>query len=117
MEILGYKSPDISRATLELKANNVPREGDLIFDFGFASEIDQQLMTDYRIHFMKSNGNLAPKTFKWTARQLKAGDEFNLSRKQTFKTINTRKHYPGRHKIEIIVNGISMAEAEFVLGS
>jgi len=89
------------------------KEWGLIFRFSFVSEKSQKLMIDYRIYYMKSNGKQAPKTFKWADRTVKAGDVGEIPRKQPFKTISTHKHYRGRRKIEIIVNGQAMAESDF----
>jgi hypothetical protein len=112
---LGYwdMSPKVSVAALSLQNQRVLKEEDLIFRFSLVSEKSQKLMIDYRIYYMKSNGKQAPKTFKWADRTVKAGDVVEIPRKQSFKTISTRKHYPGRHKIEIIVNGQAMAESDF----
>ena len=112
--LLGYLAPGITDAELELEDGWVPREGDLEFVFKFVSERAQKLMIDYRIHYMKSNGKQAPKTFKWSIRDVGAGDSVVIARKQSFKTISTRKHYPGSHRVEVVVNGHTMAEAEFV---
>ncbi len=112
--LLGYQAPGIADAALNLENKRVPREGNLEFEFRFVSEKAQQLMIDYRIHYMKSNGKQAPKAFKWSIRDVAKGDTVAIGRKQSFKTISTRKHYPGIHRIEVVVNGHSMAEAEFV---
>ena len=38
-----------------------------------------------------------------------------VKRKYSFKTITTRKYYPGKHKISIIVNGKELDCNEFIL--
>ena len=74
-------------------------------------------MIDYVIHYQKANGKLAPKVFKWLDRKevLTSGNDFQ--KKHSFKAISTRKYYPGLHRIEIIMNGITKAEAEFELSA
>ena len=111
--LLGYESPGVSVAALSLQNQRVLKEGGLIFRFSFVSEKSQKLMIDYRIYYMKSNWKQAPKTFKWADRTVKAGDVGEIPRKQLCKTISTHKHYRGRRKIEIIVNGQAMAESDF----
>jgi len=110
LALLGFFTPKISHAALKLKNKKIPKEGNLYFDFTFLSEKDQKLMIDYRIHFMKANGKLAPKTFKLAIKNPKAGDMENISKKHSFKSISTRKHYTGKHKIEIMVNGHSCGD-------
>lgn len=111
--LLGYELPGVSVAVLSLQNQRVLNEGDLIFRFSFVSEKSQKLMIYYGIYYMKSNGKQAPKTSKWADRTVKAGDVVEILRKQSFETINTHKHYPDRHKIEITVNGQAMAEFDF----
>lgn len=73
------------------------------------------LMIDYAIHFVKANGNRAPKVFKWKDMQNQSGGRLNSSRKHAIKPITTRVYYPGEHLIEIMVNGKSVAQADFTL--
>lgn len=37
----------------------------------------------------------------------------SLKRKQSFRNLTTRKHYPGPHGLVVIVNGIEKAQIEF----
>lgn len=80
------------------------------------NEKDQyDLMIDYNIHYMKANGNLAPKTFKLATKTLKKGEELCIHKTQSFKIISTRKLHPGKHLIEIQINGKCIASKEFML--
>lgn len=72
------------------------------------------VMIDYAIHFVKANGSLAAKVFKW--KDFSSTDvSLSTARKHAIKPITTRKYYPGKHLIEIIVNGVPMARGEFEL--
>lgn len=73
------------------------------------------LMIDYAIHFVKANGKRAPKVFKWKDLKSHAAGGLEASRKHAIKPITTRVYYPGEHMIEIMVNGRSVAQAEFTL--
>jgi hypothetical protein len=35
------------------------------------------------------------------------GAPVNFSRKVSLETLTTRRHHPGRHRIDVLVNGIS----------
>ncbi|VAX18322.1 DNA alkylation repair enzyme [hydrothermal vent metagenome] len=113
LALLGYLSPKISRVKLKLKSKRVPGEGNLSFHFLFLSDKSQKLMIDYRIHFMKSNGKLAPKTFKLTIKNPECGDKISISKTHSFKSLSTRKHYAGKHEVELIVNGAPVAQTNF----
>jgi len=79
------------------------------------SEKKQYVVIDYAVHYMKSNGRAAPKIFKWKNLHIKPGQSVILQKSQPFKKITTRRHYAGRHKIEILVNGKHASETPFEL--
>lgn len=65
----------------------------------------QHIVIDYAVHYMKANGKPAPKVFKWKNLRLKPGQSVTLEKPHPFKPITTRRHHPGTHKIQILVNG------------
>lgn len=76
--------------------------------------VGHNVMIDYAIHFVKANGSLAAKVFKWKDFSCTAVS-LSTARKHAIKPITTRKYYPGKHLIETIVNGVPMARGEFEL--
>ena len=74
-----------------------------------------KLAIDFVVHFMKANGKTSPKVFKLTQKDISAGDTLKIEKKHPIKKISTRQYYPGRHAVEIQVNGKSMGRAEFDL--
>lgn len=73
----------------------------------------QRLVVDYRIHYARAEGRTAPKVFKLKSFELPAGETTRLAISQTIRDFSTRRHYPGRHRVELIVNGQTMAESAF----
>lgn len=80
-----------------------------------ADAAPQRLMIDYAIHHVKANGTLAPKVFKWKQLDLPAGASQAIARDHAIRAITTRRYYPGRHRIEILINGAVCAAADFDL--
>ncbi|MFN4357355.1 DNA alkylation repair protein [Sphingopyxis alaskensis] len=74
---------------------------------------DQPLVVDYRIHYARPGGKSAPKVFKLKSFTLAGHDTAALSISQTIRDFTTRRHHPGRHRVELMVNGQAMAEAAF----
>ncbi|WP_417465090.1 DNA alkylation repair protein [Kordiimonas sp.] len=72
------------------------------------------VMVDYAIHFAKANGGTAPKVFKWKDAKLQGG-HLCATRRHAIKPITTRRYYEGNHMLELFVNGISVASADFEL--
>lgn len=79
------------------------------------SDQDQQLAIDYSIHYVKKSGNPSEKVFKWKEMELPAGATVEISKKQVVKDFSTRKHYPGFHRIELIINGQKPSSSGFEL--
>lgn len=94
------------------------RLGDsLVFEFDIHSQKSktQKLVIDYAIHYYKKTGALLPKVFKLKELTLAGNTTVHLSKKHSFQDFSTRKHYPGTHAIEILINGRIAAHTELEL--
>ena len=85
------------------------------FSFEFISDKKQAIVVDYGISFQKANGSLSDKVFKLKELDLKKHENIKLEKLFSFKTITTRKYYPGAHKVFIQINGKKIAEDDFEL--
>ena len=70
---------------------------------------------DYAIHYVKKNGDSSRKVFKLRTLSLDGGAELALAKDQTITDFTTRKHYAGRHQVELLVNGATLAQGHFEL--
>ncbi|MDH5393246.1 MAG: DNA alkylation repair protein [Gammaproteobacteria bacterium] len=117
LSLLGFAKPDIEFNSFSLSTNNI--EIGEAFEFCFSvmnqSIKKQKLNIDYRIHFMKKNGTLQPKTFKLKLLLLPPSAAITVCKKHAFKIMTTRKLYPGNHRLEILINGISFKTVGFKL--
>lgn len=75
----------------------------------------QRLVVDYAIHYVKKNGESSRKVFKLRTLSLDGGAELTLDKNQTIADFTTRKHYAGRHTVELLVNGAAVAQGHFEL--
>ncbi|WP_329100464.1 hypothetical protein OG792_18350 [Micromonospora sp. NBC_01699] len=119
MALLGFPPPvGVSVAGPDLDRTAVPLGGELAFEVvvGNDGDRDANLVIDYVVHFRKANGSLAPKVFKLANRVLAPGQRLTLGRRHSFRPITTRRYHPGRHAIEVQVNGVRSGMAEFDLG-
>ncbi|MFH2048522.1 MAG: DNA alkylation repair protein, partial [bacterium] len=108
-------NPKIKLKGLNTSHKIIKYGSEIILDFEIQSFSDksQKLAVDYKFHFVKKNGKTAPKTFKLSEKNIRGNEILKLKIKYLFKDFSTRKHYPGIHKIEIIVNGQSYKEVTF----
>lgn len=85
------------------------------FEFELKVEVQEaQLRVEYAIEFLKKNGTHSRKVFQFTEREFKSG-LYTLEKNHSFQQLSTRIHYPGRHKLIILVNGREKAVLDFEL--
>ncbi len=75
----------------------------------------QLLVVDYAVHYAKKAGRTTRKVFKLKTLALAPRETVTLTRSQHFRDFSTRTHHPGRHEIEILVNGDVLARGDFML--
>ena len=85
------------------------------FTLTSASRHPQQLAVDSIVHYVKASGGTSPKVFKLGELTLAAGQAQGLRKRQTIRNFTTRKHYAGRHRVEIQINGRIVAHGRFEL--
>lgn len=73
----------------------------------------QALLVDLRVHFVKANGRSSPKVFKLGRIELPAGGRVALGTTVSLAVHTTRQPRPGRHDVDILVNGQSLRAGSF----
>ena len=115
LSIFGYGDPTlvaVKNLRLDKKTLNI---GDFLsFSFDLSVTKKSRVRLEYAVDYVKSKGKLSKKVFKITEKDYSAGS-YSITRKQSFQEQTTRKHYPGMHRISIIVNGEEKAKASFEL--
>jgi 3-methyladenine DNA glycosylase AlkC len=79
------------------------------------AEKSQRLVVDYAIHYVKKNGVASRKVFKLKEITLAPSGNTELSISQTIRDFTTRKHHAGHHRVELLLNGETLAEGGFEL--
>lgn len=69
------------------------------------ADAPQTLQVDYRVHFVKANGSTQPKVFKLKRVELAARQRLALRSSISFQVHTTRKPYPGKHVLTLLING------------
>ena len=75
----------------------------------------RSVLVDLRVHFVKANGSLRPKVFKGATLELAPGATGRVRKSVSLAQHSTRTHYPGRHRVEALVNGKAMGSAWFTV--
>jgi 3-methyladenine DNA glycosylase AlkC len=102
---------------LVLSPKRLKLGGTLEFSFTVTSAAtrEQQLVIDYAIHYRKASGGIAKKVFKLKEVELGPRASLRITKRQRFVDFSTRKHYPGKHVVEVMVNGKARASIAFFL--
>lgn len=117
LQAWGLGEPFRGQVRLTLATPTVPMGSTLPFEVQLhaAPGPAQTLELDYRIHHVKANGQTSPKTFKGKRLSLSASAPLHWLKQHSFKPISTRRYHPGAHQIELLLNGQTVASAEFTL--
>ncbi|HZH36921.1 MAG TPA: DNA alkylation repair protein [Flavisolibacter sp.] len=74
-----------------------------------------RLRLEYAVYYVKANGEWSRKIFQLTEKIFSPNQTVTFEKVQRLQDFTTRKHYPGQHKLAIVVNGKEVAEKAFVL--
>lgn len=114
---LGFGPPKLELEYFKITTPVVNFGEPLLFELGLTStsKQSQPLIIDYAIHHRKANGNTTPKVFKWKTITLSQKESHAAIRKHPLRKITTRVYYPGTHRVEVLINGVSFGGGEFEL--
>lgn len=74
---------------------------------------EQRLVIDYAIGYAKANGGVSRKVFKLKTLGLQGFGAEVVQRNQVIKDFTTRRHFAGRHGVQVMVNGEVLGSAAF----
>ena len=77
----------------------------------------QPLVVDYAVHHVKADGSTSAKVFKGWQLELPGRQAVTLTRRHSMRVITTRRYSPGRHVVELRINGAVVATASFMLSA
>ena len=85
--------------------------------FELVNPVDQaqDLMVDFAIHYVKANGSTRAKVFKLKALTLPAGGVQAFHKRVSLQEMTTRRHFPGLHPVDLVVNGQATRIGSFQL--
>ncbi|MBL7967627.1 MAG: DNA alkylation repair protein [Prolixibacteraceae bacterium] len=115
--LFGFANPDqlqVSKLSAEISELKIGEHLSFSFCLANLSAKPQTIRLEYRIHYVKANGKTSPKIFQISEGRFPPGEHL-ITKRQAFTDYTTRKHFPGEHRLEIVVNGETKAEITFIL--
>ena len=115
--LFGFANPDNMNIENLMFSTTSPKIGEEIqfsFDLILNNQKKQKIRLEYIVHFVKSTGKTSPKVFQIKEVELAPG-RHSIIKKHSFANKSTRKHFPGKHQLEIAVNGVIKAKQQISL--
>jgi len=108
LAVLGFKADakvSIGGVNIEPKCAAIGGSVAMEFEIANNTQRKQRVLIDLKIHFIKANGKAGPKVFKLKAVELASQEAIRLRKKISLRDLTTRRHYPGLHRVDVLVNG------------
>jgi 3-methyladenine DNA glycosylase AlkC len=108
LRLLGYgRKAAVSVEEVRIRPRRVPIGGRVSIELTLKSRSrkPQDLLVDLAVHFVKASGRTAPKVFKLDRVVLPPGGRVQLGTTVSLAVHTTRKPQPGKHAIDVIING------------
>jgi 3-methyladenine DNA glycosylase AlkC len=112
LRLFGHDDSAAVRVTgFRLDAARLAIGGTLGFAFTvtLAQREPAKLRIEYAVDFVKASGSTSRKVFKIGERGFAPRERARIERRHRFTDFSTRRHYPGAHRIAIVVNGVERA--------
>ena len=107
---------DVAVVVKGLRASETVEIGSTLdFAFVVSSDAATPARIEYAIDFVKRAGGTSRKVFKIAEKDLAAKTPLRFERHHRFTDFTTRTHFPGRHRVTIVVNGVARATREFLV--
>lgn len=116
LAIFGYH--DSSTITIQdfiLSTASIRFGEEITFEFSVQTTKQTKIRLEYSIDFVKANGKSSSKVFQISELELNENESKFYRKKHGFTDLTTRKHYPGIHKITLVVNGVAKVSDSFML--
>jgi 3-methyladenine DNA glycosylase AlkC len=110
-------APKIRMENISITPARAKRGGSVVCSCAVvsASRSEQDLLVDYAVHYAKANASTSAKVFKLKRAILPSKGSLPIRITVKLADLTTRKHYPGRHAIDLLVNGRRYPLGSFTL--
>ncbi|MCY0966518.1 DNA alkylation repair protein [Parathalassolituus penaei] len=118
LAVLGFENGSPIRLVTSTFDNQQAVMGESIvlgFELQNPTADEQKAVVDFQVHYVKANGSTSAKVFKLKNITLAAGQTCLLQKRLSLASMTTRQHYPGIHRVEVLINGVVFSAGCFEL--
>lgn len=108
LQILGFgEKATVAIERPKVTPRRVSKAGKVTVSFTIRSRSrrSQTILVDLRVHYRKANGTTTPRVFKLRKLDLPPGGTAMFRKTIALKDLTTRKHYAGKHLVDMLING------------
>lgn len=107
MAVLGFSQRPKARVEVSFSPARVKIGGTVALKVKVQSESprQQRLVVDLAMFFIKASGEAKAKVFKLRNVELDPDQSIEIAKTLSFRQHTTRKHYPGEHRVQVLLNG------------
>ena len=108
LKVLGYgKAAQVALGGIQITpaTAQMGRAVTIAFELTNTEPQAQDLLVDLAVHYVKASGQANAKVFKLKNLALAPGQTVRFAKKLSLAEMTTRTHYPGPHKVEVLLNG------------
>ncbi len=112
MELFGYtnfkdKGLEITGTSISVSPFSIKigESCELKYELDIPKGESAHIRIEYGIDFVKARGNTSRKLFLLTDKTVPGGTHISGTKMHSFTDLTTRRHYPGKHQITLLVNG------------
>lgn len=109
-EVIEFAELVVDKASL-----SIGDECELTYQLSVRQGDAVRIRVEYGIDFVKSSGKLSTKKFLLSDKTVEGGTMLRASRTHRWSDLTTRRHYPGKHRVALYVNGVEVAETQILL--
>lgn len=116
LELFGYANPtDVAPLTTGAALSVLPsslaigERCELNYELCIRDGEPVHLRIEYGIDFVKAKGHTSRKSFLLSDKTVTGGTRLTGKRKHNWSNLTTRLHYPGEHRVVLLVNGQEVA--------
>jgi hypothetical protein len=118
LEVLGFGArgaAEVEDMTIEPRRPRIGETVRISFTLRSSAGDRAALNVDLRVHFVKAKGGTSPKVFRVRQLTLNPGERRDLSKLVSLRQQTTRTHFPGKHDVDVVVNGATHARDWFII--
>ena len=112
LKLFGYtnfedKELQITEASILVEPSKIKigEDCELRYELNIPKGESAHIRIEYGIDFVKSRGNISRKLFLLSDKTVTGGTHISGTKRHSFADLTIRRHYPGEHRINLLING------------